>query len=416
MKYQAEGTVHLMLGVAASRIRNNNQFRYCPLCVTQQLNMNGEAFWQRDWYLPALPYCPQHGELMFFNRKTDTHRHLFWPIPYNDFIRPNQRYTQENTLSKLTKFVSPLFLPSNMKTPSPSFEQWTLFYQQLAQDLGLARGKKINHEAIANRVKDCFSNEILSNLNLKIEEAKESCWLKSIFRKHRKTFNYLQHSIVWQALVPKLNILELLQQANSINVVPECTSSLQEKRQDNAEIMAKRTHWQQLVQQQKGVLKARKALFGRALYAWLYRYDRTWLLTCNQQQKSISNRSFKSVNWAQRDRQAVRKLIKKIQQLDESFDHPKITANWLLKQQPNGNLLLKNLSKLPLVRSCLERYTENVTDYQIRRLCRAYIALKEVAPEPRLWIVLRSSGLSVERMTAETKALYVWFERSVLNG
>src|SRR5690625_7770088 len=69
MEYQAQGAVHLMLGVAASRVKSDNRFRYCPDCVALQLNRYGEAFWQRDWYLPALPYCPKHGALVFFDRE-----------------------------------------------------------------------------------------------------------------------------------------------------------------------------------------------------------------------------------------------------------------------------------------------------------------------------------------------------------
>ncbi|MCV5941043.1 transcriptional antiterminator, partial [Escherichia coli] len=43
MEYQAQGAVHLMLGVAASRVKSDNRFRYCPDCVALQLNRYGEA-------------------------------------------------------------------------------------------------------------------------------------------------------------------------------------------------------------------------------------------------------------------------------------------------------------------------------------------------------------------------------------
>ncbi len=46
----------------------------------------------------------------------------------------------------------------------------------------------------------------------------ENCWLKNIFRKHRKAFSYIEHLLVLKALVPEQirlkhigNILKLLQ-------------------------------------------------------------------------------------------------------------------------------------------------------------------------------------------------------------
>lgn len=66
------------------------------------------------------------------------------------------------------------------------------------------------------RVRQTFSDEALEKLDLKLAENKDTCWLKSIFRKHRKAFSYLQHSIVWQALLPKLTVIEALQQASAL--------------------------------------------------------------------------------------------------------------------------------------------------------------------------------------------------------
>ena len=92
-------------------------------------------------------------------------------------------------------YIAPLLYASQVRELSPSFEQWTLFYQRLAQDLSLTRGKQIRHDLVAERVRRSFSDDVLGKLNLTLEEHKEVCWLKSVFRKHRKTFSYLQHSI-----------------------------------------------------------------------------------------------------------------------------------------------------------------------------------------------------------------------------
>jgi hypothetical protein len=36
MAEQASGSVHLMLGLNASRVPNNTKLHYCPICIQQQ--------------------------------------------------------------------------------------------------------------------------------------------------------------------------------------------------------------------------------------------------------------------------------------------------------------------------------------------------------------------------------------------
>ena len=403
MEYQAQGAVHLMLGVVASRVKSDNCFRCCPDCVAIQLNKYGEVFWQRDWNLPALPYCPKHGALVFFYRTVNDHRHQFWALNHTELLSD---YSKDSIfqLTALAAYIAPLLYASQAQELSPSFEQWTLFYQRLAQDSGLARGKHIRHDLVTERVRHSFSDEALKKLYLALEEHKETCWLKSLFRKHRKTFSYLQHSIVWQALLPKLTVIEVLQQASNIAEHSIATRHVSKSVQPSSEnLSVKHKNWQQLVHQYQGIKAARLSLEGGAIYAWLYRHDRDWLVHWNQQHKLERLAPAPRVDWGQKDRTVVRQLLSFIKRLDSSLDHPRATSSWLLKQIPNGTSIAKNLQKLPLAAFCLQRYSESVEDYQIRRISQAFIKLKQEGLELRRWRLLRRATLSKERITKEAQ-------------
>jgi hypothetical protein len=58
-----------MLGVAASRIKAVQNFQTCPKCIEIQLIKYGEAFWKRDWFIPNLPICLEHGYHYLFIKK-----------------------------------------------------------------------------------------------------------------------------------------------------------------------------------------------------------------------------------------------------------------------------------------------------------------------------------------------------------
>lgn len=403
MEHKAQGSVHLMLGVAASRVKVDNRFRYCPDCVSDQLNKYGEAFWQRDWYLPALPYCSKHGALVFFDRTVDDHRHQFWALSHTELPSGYSKNTIPK-LRELAAYIVPLLDSPQARELSPSFEQWTIFYQRLAQNLGFTKGKHIRHDLVAESVRFSLSDGVLEKLNLALEENKEVCWLKSLFRKHRKAFSYLQHSIVWQALLPDLTVIEVLQQANSIVVEPLIvTKYIDNVPSSLEESSVKRKDWQQLVCKYQGIKYARKSLEGGALYAWLYRHDRDWLINWNQKHKLERLTPVPRIDWSQRDRFVVRQLLRIIKHLDSNLDHPRVTSNWLLKKIPTGTSLAKNLHKLPLVSLCLKRYSEEIEDYQIRRISKAFIELKEENIELKRWRLLRRATLSKERITEEAQ-------------
>src|SRR5690606_30403298 len=101
-----------------------------------------------------------------------------------------------------------------------------------------------------------------------------------------KTFSYLQHSIVWQSLLPKLTVIEVLQQASAITEHSIATGYVSKSVQPSYEgLSVKHKDWQRLVHQYQGIKAARQSLEGGAVYAWLYRHDRDWLVHWNQQHK-----------------------------------------------------------------------------------------------------------------------------------
>ena len=154
--------------------------------------------------------------------------------------------------------------------------------------------------------------------------------------------------------------------------------------------------------QNHGVKPARH--LQAALYAWLYRNDKDWLLQTNQNfhQKYIPQGT--KIDWQQRDLLYVRQLIQLKNTLIWDLDSPRRSTKWWLKQTSTSTLE-KNLHKLPLIRCFLERYCEDISCYQIRRLTNVFIdSYLNRQPLPQ-WRILRKAGLSEERMTSETKKI-----------
>lgn len=399
MAASSQGAVHLMLGVAASRVKSVNGFRYCATCVQQQLKTHGECFWLRQWFFPGLGVCPDHGPLNLLSENISDHRHLF--LPLQQAISKTQNCadisSEQVVLACLARDLMQL-----SPGASPTFEQWTAFYHNLASDFGFSRGKQVLHDQVYNHIKQQFSVRTLSELDLH-GPVSESFWLRSMFRKHRKAFSYLEHLIVWAALLPGMTPAEILKQVQRAGCKMCPTVELTDAWQASALVdLQKREAWQRLTLEH-GIKAARKVESGGAVYAWLYRHDRAWLLKFNRQQKQPRDLPGFKVDWHQRDILTI-KILRKLPACPELiFKGPRISANYLLSHLPNRSSVEKNLDKLPLVRTYLQRYTETITEYQLRRLMTTCAEFHKDGVPLKQWVALRNAGLSKERLTADTQ-------------
>ena len=400
MAATSQGAIHLALGVAASRIKQAPSLRYCPQCLRLQQERYGEYYWKRLWQISGADCCLLHGELKEATvERHASHRHQFYAAcPENC---PVSRQNKASTGSQVVATqVEKLLSRSSVK--SADLEQWTAYYRFLAEQNDCCRGQFIKHEKIAERVLGSWSKKWLAEHRLTIEKS-ESCWLKGIFRKHRKSFSYLEHIVVLQSfLSPTWDINDVLDDVCKLKIESEhhmvpllsdMSIELQQEYQQN---------WTLLVKQY-GVKEARKQKQGGAIYAWLYRHDKTWLLKFNSQYriypKPINNR----VNWQQKDILTVRELITMLNHYELRLDTQKMTRNWYLKQLKSPATVEKNLYKLPLCNQFFMRYCETTTEYQIRRITKIVAQLKMPLIDLKRWKILRLSGLIEERLKCGTR-------------
>lgn len=400
MAVRSDGAIHLMLGVATSRIKSVRTFRFCPSCMEKQQQLYGESFWQRDWFLPDIPVCSEHGSLKITQQYPDEHRHQFVPlIPayFKEHIE-NQCFASDLILAKAASDL--LEQPPQV---SPSFEQWTHFYYGLAAECGCTRGKQIDHTKVFQLV--CFRMGIdyLETKGLLANSKSESYWLKSIFRKHRKSFSFFEHLVVWKAMLPDASIVDLFARINAFTHVVQENHKLSNisNSEPSNECREYRQQWESLALQY-GVKPARYQSNGGALYAWLYKHDRDWLLSFNEQQKKPKKTINRRVDWHKRDLQIAKNLIRILLLSEKNPPSQRMSASWFLRQLPHKNSVAKKLHKLPFTQQFLVRYSESVTEYQLRRISQFVVESREKHMEIKRWSLFRNVGLSDQRITPDT--------------
>lgn len=390
MRGVSRGAAHLASGVAASRIKSKQKLVLCPECVKEQERAYGEAYWDRRWLVPQVHCCPKHGPLYQTNIKVSgEHRHAFIAVSDAKVENPLEVTDSDVVFSNLlNRFIQ------GFPFQSPDYEQWTLFYRDLAVEFGYLCEKQIDHQKIRTQFCAFWGEAWLRRINL-FPSKKETSWLQGIFRKHRKSFSFAEHITVIKALSDG-NI----EMAEAIKSALEYPVSLKEKIVI-VDSMADAAHQDQVqwlaLLEGNGPKRARQ--LSPALYARLYRKHYHWLININSEHRATKVYVNNRVDWQQRDRESARVLLESARQFAKDLTAPRLTRNYLLHQLQNWQTVEKNLFRLSRCRAVLIKYSESVAAYQSRRLARAEIQFRESDQPLKRWSLLRSAGLSEERIT-----------------
>lgn len=394
----SKGAVHLALGVAASLIKTPRFFRYCPGCLRTQAAQHGEYFWLREWQVAGLETCPTHGALV----ATKIARPAF---ERHRFVAASPEYcplVPQATGQPMSAWISsPLRqLLERAAQPSPSFAQWTSYYKALAARCGFSRGKaQIDHRALQDTILRVWPIAWLLRHHLAPDAsgAKGSWWLENVFRRHRKSFSYLQHIIVHRALLgERWQILEVLDEVRRYPAEAR-----------RARVTAHETSAQALGADQEKWLRfllARPPKQARitspALYARLYRNHREWLLEVNSRHTGHrTDHDAQRVDWNQRDGEYLRVLRRLTAHLEANKEGPRRSRAYYLKILGDSSTIEKNLHRMPMLARFLRTHAEAVAQYQIRRLRNVYDELIKEGSVPARWRLLRNAKLSEERLT-----------------
>lgn len=400
MGSQSKGTIHLALGVAASKVKQITTHRYCRHCLEEQYHQYGEFFWSRLWYIQGANCCSKHKVKLseFLQPAHLNGRHQFIPACFILDRKQSHNPAHELDLIVSRRVDELLNLPP---TTSPTFHQWSQFYQRIAKRLGFNKGSKhIDHSKIYSTVIKTWNLKWLQQHHLD-ELKSETCWLKAIFRKHRKSFSYLEHIIVLETFFAKeWTWTAILSEIHQLPSHPSDTDKpIQKiKFKDSSILSTKRNEWMSLIQN-FGIKPSRAK--NSALYAWLYRNDKTWLLTKNRSFHALPASIPKKVDWPLRDWHMVRRLFKIFYQSLDDLSLPRQSRNWYLNQLPQHSTVEKNLYQLPLTHKFLSTFSEDISSYQIRRITRTIIQFQKINQYQAGWQLLRHSGLSEERLTDE---------------
>lgn len=392
------GNIHTRCGIPASNIKQQQYFRYCPVCIEEQYASLGEPYWQRLHQVSSIDVCYKH-HCRLIKTVFDLHpkeKHMYFPAS----LVVNKRQAESLQLKPIDKKIIQSYkeLLNLHCSLFLTYHQWTMFYQKVAKENGFKLGKHVDHKSVRNHL---MRDYIGSSFFVYLSANQDNDWLVNIFRKHRKSFHSIRHLMIWASLMPYLSVEEILQKVNSFpKDAPKPSKHLKVADTPlSTEVLEKRKNWLKMLDDHLDVgIKAIRTRFGgESVYIWLYRHDNQWLM--EHRPEKIKRKNKKKIDYNNWDIENLGVLESVYQNVVNQKNRPRLSRKFFIKRLPRANSVEKHLINLKETTKWLDDYSESIESYQILRIKNAAKTLKEQNLPLKYWRLLRLAGIKKEVIT-----------------
>ncbi len=380
----------LRSGINATSLNWSSTFKICPHCWQEQRKAHGFTIWQRLFQCPGVECCPRHGVMLLDTRVSLGSERRHQLVGTHEYQQGSAFTVIVDTkLQQLAECIEQLLVLNHVFiTP----HQWTAFYQALAKTKGMFTGRRIDHEGIRSKVLGFWGNDQMKTWGVMPEG--ECNWLLSMFRTHRRPFNYLQHLTVLLAFDHQLDLAMLLQQVSSLPDQHVAKQNYQNRRAD-VRREEYRAGWKQILAEGLSLKALRSTREGGRIYSWLYRYDHDWLM--QNKPAPLIRETRNHIDWVARDRVYARRIFRLNRSMQNELEGPRRSIAWFLRRTALKGQFDKKPHLFPLCGLLLNRYAESIDEYQARRLASCVLWFMSEKKGFLPYEVERRAGLSEKR-------------------
>ncbi|HEY9694165.1 MAG TPA: TnsD family Tn7-like transposition protein [Oculatellaceae cyanobacterium] len=202
MKGTEISVIHRRAGIMASRVKQPDWLKFCPVCVQEDRNQFGEAYWHRLHQVPGVEICPNHCAILHNSHVRARYRENNQKFIAADQVISNTgailsincSKSSEQLLLNFAKNVQWLLSKTSIIS---ELEKVRKRYQSLLAEKGLATYSGIIRlQQLVKTFKNCYPTELLQNLQSELDEQNEQNWLVRLVRNKKGVQHPLRHLLL----------------------------------------------------------------------------------------------------------------------------------------------------------------------------------------------------------------------------
>lgn len=377
------------LGMCDNNMKIDSALKYCSLCVDNDRNNFGEAFFHIEHQVPGVLMCQKHtSELHICNKSTQ--------------MKNRQEYLNlELSISEKDTIVAPLnkkiiehqekfyrnincIINGNFKLKEMNF--FREHYLKYLIDKGMAESRmKIYQQDLLRDFKSYYGDDYLTFLGCNFDIDNKFNWVTTITRKHRKSFHPIQHLLMIEYL--NIDIEELF---NTDYIEVKKGKTYFDKTDEEKAVY--REKWLKLRNDYPDYSKSSIKDLDVATYTWLNRHDKKWLAENSPVKKTYGHN--KKIDWEKRDKEILEEVKAIVEAIYNSTERPeRVTIGAVGRKIGKIYFLQKQLHKLPKTNEFLINNVETIQAFQDRRKGWVKENLHDIH-DNKEWIIDRLAGIN----------------------
>lgn len=188
-------SLHMKMGLTANGVKNNNMLKYCPMCVKQDREVHGVAYWHRAHQLPGVSVCHKHSVILIDSR-----------IPFASRRNKHEFHTLEKAATDDHEVAgderSIQFACSSFNLLHAGYDPFGLdsikgVYMSRLQEMGLVYWSgRLKSQQIVSQFTQFYGEDFLRQKGSFISEDEEDSWLHKVLRNEGYTIHPLRHLLL----------------------------------------------------------------------------------------------------------------------------------------------------------------------------------------------------------------------------
>lgn len=375
----------LVTGLAASRLVCARAMRLCMRCARKDKQRYGRAYWHREHQAHGVLVCPHHGIQLTITEAKPERQHgmATFVTPSLTKLVPSRPLDSLSlqVARKLSRNIYALLGPS-AATILPGPERLQCYYHRQLLDAGYGMpNESVAISRLRIDMQAYFGPGFLRLLRCQIP--RDGGWVAALIRRHRAHQQPVRHLLLLQFLGKGPPDLA---EATGFGPAPRGFNHpyrIKDPRKRQQMARAKRISW----------LSSRKRLPASsrlALYAWLWRNDRTWL---RQHRAPPARRTVDLCKWVARDRLLSARIRTSAKKIFGQHPPRRVSRNAIASACHCVAWLANKHHLLPRAKAVLEEVAESAEAFAIRRL--KLIAKRHAHHDIPRWKLRVMAGISV---------------------
>lgn len=433
--------IHMKLGMVSSSTQLERNLKYCPVCVKNEEETDGEPYWHREHQVFGSIVCHLHHavlettDLPVFGRN----RQVFYQITPEICKKEPQYHNDKSKSETLVKIAEEINTLCNCKV-NLSLDDFKNRLKVILYERGYSIPNSYTHmKKLNNDVREYYSDEVLELIGCSL---KNQNWIKAICNPATNVgqathiillLNFLGYTVIEfneMENLENININEYIQEQWDKKLIRLVNSDLSQREicrelrtyrrtllramkrlnlekdwksnggsryagidyletQEYEIMKAKmKSTWLELHEKYPNLSSHQIRKNNDSVYAWLKRYQSEWM---SENYRAIENTSIK-VDWEERDAN----LLEKIEDIILDFKNKigiRISWSTIGGELGISGWLYRKKDMLPRCTSLIEKNIESLEEYHLRVLRMAVLELIADGVTVRKYTLLERAGV-----------------------